>query len=108
MQIERRKMERALARKGFVEEESHHRYFYHEHNGKRSGAYTYTSRGKAYKTYGVALLKRIRSELKLDSIQQVMDLFKCPMSASDYNDVLRGKSLLPPSKPSRNNGGKKR
>jgi len=107
LQVDRRQIERALPQKGFVEEDTHHRYFYHEYGGKRTGAYTYTSRGSSYKTYGVALLKRMRTELRLDTITQVADLCNCPMSGDGYNNILQGKGLIvePPS-PKRRRGGK--
>lgn len=94
MQVDRKVIEGALPRKGFVQEDTHHRYFYHEYKGKRTGAYTYTSRGSKYKSYGVTLLKRMRAELRLDSTGQVADLCNCPMSRDQYNEHLREKGLL--------------
>lgn len=94
MQIDRKEIESSLPRKGFVEENTHHRYFYHEFQGSRTGAYTYTSRGGAYKTYGVTLLKRMKTELRLDTIGQVANLCHCPMSGDEYNGVLRTKGLI--------------
>ena len=95
MQVDRRKIEDALLKKGFVREDSHHRYFYHVFEGKRTGAYTYTSHGTSYKTYGDPLLKRMKQELRLDTLKETIDLLKCPMSGEDYNDRLRGKGTIP-------------
>ena len=94
MQIERRIIESNLPSKGFVKEDTHHRCFYHEYQGKRTGAYTYISYGSSYKTYGVALLKRMRKELRLDTIRQVVDLFKCPITGDDYDQILKDKGLF--------------
>jgi hypothetical protein len=95
VQIDRSQIEAALRRKGFVEDrQSKHRYFYHEHKGKRTGAYAYTSHGSKFKVYGVELLNRMKRELRLDSLGQVGDLCLCPMSADDYNDVLRNKGVI--------------
>lgn len=108
MQIDRKVIEGALPKKGFVEENTHHRYFYHEYKGRRTGAYTYTSHGSNYKSYGVTLLKRMKSELRLDSTAQVADLCNWPMSADQYNDHLRHKGLLSdPSSPTPRPGTKR-
>jgi hypothetical protein len=95
MQLDRSRIENALAGKGFVREDTHHRYFYHEHQGKRTGIHTYTSHGSAFKTYGDPLLRSMRHQLRLDSVAQLADLVNCPMSRDGYNEHLRGKGLLP-------------
>ncbi|MFH1503935.1 MAG: hypothetical protein ABIH08_00870 [Candidatus Omnitrophota bacterium] len=94
MQIDRRVIEKNLPPKGFIEENTHHKYFYHEYQGQRTGAYTYTSHGSKYKVYGVSLLKRMKKELKLDTIKQAADLFKCPISGEDYNNILQNKRMI--------------
>lgn len=94
MQLDRSRIESALAGKGFVREDTHHRYFYHEHKGKRTGVYTYTSHGSKYKTYPDALLRSMRNQLRLDTTAQLADLVNCPMSQDAYNEHLRGKGLL--------------
>lgn len=94
MQIERRKIESSLVSKGFVKDDTHHKYFYHEYQGLRTGLYTYTSHGSKYKTYGMPLLKRMKKELKLDAIKQAIDLFECPMTKHGYNQILKDKGLL--------------
>lgn len=91
MQIERRTIESNLCSKGFVREDSDHRYFYHEYRGKRTGAYTYTSHGSNYKTYDVTLLKRMKKLLRLDTTKQVFDLCTCPIEKDDYNQILKNK-----------------
>lgn len=106
MQLDRRRIESALPSKGFAEDRAgHHRYFHHEHGGKRTGIYTYTSHGSAYKTYGDALLRSMRNQLRLDTTAQLADLVNCPMSQDGYNEHLRGKGLLP--EPSKKAGGGK-
>lgn len=89
MPVKRKTIEGNLPKKGFIREDTHHRYFYHEYNGKRTGAYTYTSHGTKYTEYGVGLLKRMKNELKLNNIKQVIDLCECPIDAEQYNDILR-------------------
>ena len=94
MQVERRIIESNLPAKGFVEDNTHHKYFYHEYKGLRTGAYTYTSHGSKYKTYGISLLKRMKKELRLDTIKQVSDLFECPITGDDYNKILIDKGMI--------------
>lgn len=96
-QIPRDKIESALPQKGFVLDaaKSSHKYFYHEYNGKRTGAYTYTSHGSNYKAYGDPLLKPMRMQLRLDTLKEVRDLFLCPMDADMYNNKLIEKGVFP-------------
>jgi hypothetical protein len=95
MQVDKRTIESSLAKKGFIREEtSHHTYFYHEYNGKRTGITTYTSHGNKIKTYSNPLLSMMKRQLKLDNLNQVNDLFKCPISQEQYNQILKDKKLL--------------
>ena len=69
MQLDRVAIESALPRKGFAEDRAgHHRYFYHEYGGKRTSIYTYTSHGSGFKAYGDPLLRSMRLQLQLDSV----------------------------------------
>ncbi len=89
MQVDRKTIESSLSRKGFVKEETHHRYFHHECDGIRTGGYTYTSHGSKYKTYDRRLLGMMKKQLKLDTTQQVYDLVTCPMTQEQYNKMLK-------------------
>lgn len=102
MQVNRRVIEQSLSRKGFEKKvDGHHRYFHHMYKGLATGAYAYTSHGSDYRSYGRELLGRMKGELKLRTMGEVVDLVKCPMSGEQYNDVLRSKGLLTePSKAS--------
>lgn len=94
MQIDRRHIEASLRKKGFVQEGGDHKYFYHEVNGKRTGAYAYTSRGSGYKTYDENLLTVMKKELRLDSLNQVKRLLECPMDSDEYNAILKQKGIF--------------
>jgi len=94
MQIDRDIIESSLPTKGFVRQDSSHRYFYHEYHGKRTGAYTYTSHGSKYKAYSDSLFKVMRKQLRLDRVGEVTSLFLCPMDGESYNQILRAKGLL--------------
>ncbi|HKZ42032.1 MAG TPA: hypothetical protein VJ044_13800 [Candidatus Hodarchaeales archaeon] len=93
-QIDRAIIEQSLIRKGFVLEETHHRYYYHEVNGKRSRAYTYVSTGSKYKSYGDSLFKRMKKELCLDTLLEVRRLLHCEMDGAEYNEILKSKGLI--------------
>ncbi len=94
MQIERKMIESSLSSKGFVREDTHHKYFYHEYQGKKTGVYTYTSHGSGYKTYSVNLLNMMKKQLKLETNRQVSDLFMCPLTEEDYNQISRDKGFI--------------
>ena len=94
MQVDKRKIESSLSKKGFIKDETHHTYFYHEYNGKKTGIYTYTSHGSKSKVCGNPLLSMMKKQLKLDTINQVVDLFECPMSEEEYNQILEEKNIL--------------
>jgi hypothetical protein len=88
MQVDKRKIESSLTKKGFIKDETHHTYFYHEYNGKKTGIYTYTSHGSKSKVCGNPLLSMMKKQLKLDTINQAVDLFECPMSPYYSNSSL--------------------
>ena len=94
MQVAKRTIESSLTKKGFIRDENHHTYFYHEYNGKKTGIYIYTSHGSKSKAYRDSLLSMMKKQLKLDTINQVVDLFECPMSGKGYNHILKDKSLI--------------
>lgn len=94
MPIDRKIIESSLRKKGFIEEGGDHKYFYHEVEGKRTGAYTKTSRGSKYKVYDDILLKQMKIQLRLDSLSQVRRLLECPMDADEYNAILSNKDIF--------------
>lgn len=96
-QVPRDTIESTLPKKGFVLDSSKpsHKYVMHEYNGKRTGAYAYTSHGSSYKTYGDELLKRMKVELRLESLKEIRDLLLCPMDADAYNNKLVEKGVFP-------------
>lgn len=107
MQLEKREIERSLLKKGFAKVESHHTYFHHKYLGIETGAFTYTSHGKAM-TYGVNLISRMRQQLQLRTNQQVVDLVKCPLDSDGYNRVLIDKGVFTEEEISRKAAAKKK
>jgi hypothetical protein len=95
MPVDRRMIEKSLPKKGFVEDEqAKHRYFHHEIDGKRTGFYTFVSRGSGYKTIDDSLFKCMKQQLGLDSSGQVRDLLQCPISGAEYVRLLKAKGRL--------------
>jgi hypothetical protein len=92
--ISRDQIESALPRKGFVREDSSHRYFYHEYYGKRTGVITFTSHGSEYKDYGDTLLKLMKRQLRLDTTRDLSMLLLCQIDGDGYNDILRQKGII--------------
>lgn len=92
--IDRSLIEENLVRKGFRREDSHHRYFYHEHEGRETGAYAYTSHGSQYKVYGPSLISRMKRTLRLETNREVIDLMECPQTGEGYVELLRRRGVL--------------
>ena len=96
MQIPKRKIQQSLLRKGFVRRQGDHEYFYHVYQGKETGVFTKISRGSSkYKDYGPHLLRLMKQELRLDTMEELLRLLRCPMDGEEYLTVLKGKGLLP-------------
>ncbi|MCD6117928.1 hypothetical protein J7K93_13005 [bacterium] len=94
MPIPKRIIEKNLRKKGFVQDNNDHRYFYHEINGKRTGAYAFTSHGSKYKEYDIRLINVLKKELKLNTLKETEDLLKCPMDRTRYEKILKNKGIL--------------
>lgn len=94
--IARRKLERALARKGFRKEEASrdHCFWWFYYQGKRTLIFTKISRGSGYKDYGDDLLNKVKLQLRLDTIQQLRDLVNCPITEQDYILHLKRKGII--------------
>ena len=94
--IDRQQVERALREKGFVSVERgrDHRFYYFHHKGKKTLAKTKVSTGSAYKQYDDSLFRLMRNGLQLDKTRQVRDLLECPLSESDYVDILVKRGCL--------------
>jgi hypothetical protein len=40
----------------------------------------------------------MKKELRLDTIRQVIDLFRCPIRGEEYNQILKDKGLIKSNK----------
>jgi len=86
MQIPKRVIKKSLKKKGFVEKEGDHKYFYHEYKGKRTGAYAKVSHGsRKYKDYGIQLIRLLKRQLLLILLKK---------QKSCWNALWEGKNIL--------------
>ena len=83
----RKDVETSLLAKGFQQRESDHAYFiYYDTSGKKSTAKTKTSHsGKDLDDGLLALMSR---QTKLTK-KQFLDLVDCPLSRTEYENILR-------------------
>lgn len=93
--VKRRIAENSLKTKGFQEDRSgKHIYFHHIYQGKRTGISTHISHTPSIKDISGDLLLLMERQLKLDSLQDTLDLLECTMDGDDYNHILATKSIV--------------
>ena len=75
-------IEANLLKKGFrrIEQHTDHRFT--------------ISTGSGYKDYSIDLLKKMKLQLKFESISQLLDFLRCPLGYREYLEILRRKSEL--------------
>ena len=95
MRVDRREIERNLPKKGFrPETDRRHVYFYHVYKGAETGISTSISHSKRVRDIAGKLLSKIaKQQLRLDTVQEAVDLIRCPMDGEAYNEKMlqRGK-----------------
>lgn len=84
--IKTRDIKSALLSKGFEVEETHHEYLWFYYDGKRTHIKTRLSHG--IDEYGSNLINAMKKQLKLNSRQDIENLLKCPMTESQYIELL--------------------
>jgi hypothetical protein len=75
----------SLLRKGFIEEMTHHLFFWLHVDGHRTDVYTFISHGA--KECDDIILGRMAKQLMLTRAQ-LNDLIDCPMSPEEYVEIL--------------------
>jgi len=78
------RIEKALTKKGFSKEQSHHTYFSFFHNGKKTAIYTYLSHGK--KEISKTLRSKMADQLRLSpsDFDEVVDCTKSKEELTRY------------------------
>ncbi len=89
-----RKIESALARKGFhlKSGRSKHLKYTLYYDGKKTGVFTFISHGLS--EYNDNLLNVMRKQLYLESPQELDDLIECPMSEEELKSLLVARGVL--------------
>jgi hypothetical protein len=96
--VPRNTIEASLSQKGFRRQDqtglpanrnADHRFYYLYIDEKRSHIRTKISTGSGYKDYGIDLLKKMKMQLKFESISQLVSFLRCPLGHSEYIEILR-------------------
>ena len=94
--IKRRKVEAALARKGFVRDERDHAYFiYYRSSGLRTSVHTKTSHGRGSADISPSLLSMIRRQLHLEG-NELRRLIDCPLDQDGFESLMVERGILQP------------
>ncbi len=86
-----RVIDRALLRKGFKKETSHHIIYYYYINGKKTSIHTYISHDT--RELSPKQLNQMAKELKLN-YDDFEKLIECPLSEIEYRDYLQSKGYI--------------
>ncbi len=87
-----REMKKVIANKGFEKEErtKHDFYLHHFPDGRRSGKYTFFSRGTSERELSIKRQNEIAKQMGLQ-LGEFKDFMACTMTLEGYNEVLHGK-----------------
>jgi len=85
------KIHNSLMKKGFRVDQTHHEMFWLYIGGKKTSIRTRISHGA--KDYGDSLLSCMAKQLHLIR-SELDDLISCPLSADDYQALLRSRGIL--------------
>ncbi|MBQ6472592.1 MAG: type II toxin-antitoxin system HicA family toxin [Victivallales bacterium] len=85
----KRKIEKALCKKGFIEQQGDHNFFiYYTLDGRKTGIFTKTSHTPHMKDISGELLNKMASQCKL-SKDEFCRLVDCPLSRASYEAILK-------------------
>ncbi len=94
MPMERRVVESALERKGFlVSQRDHNVFVFQLQDGRKTSVWTKTSHGIGYKTLSDSLLSAMARQCDLTR-GQFTDLIECPLSREAYETLLRERGRI--------------
>jgi predicted RNA binding protein YcfA (HicA-like mRNA interferase family) len=94
MPLSRRKVEKALKKKGFkMEDDRDHRFYFLDKPVPKKSIFTKISTGTDYKTLGNGLVGKIARQIKL-SKDDFLKYVDCSISLKDYYKILKSKKLV--------------
>lgn len=82
----------ALLKKGFKESNADHKKYIYIYNGRCTTIMTKVSHG--HKEYDDYLLKQIKKQMHLDSIEDLLAFIDCTFTKENYLKLLKRKKLL--------------
>lgn len=86
---DRKDIESALERKGFVRDETHHSLFiYWTVEGKKTPIRTRTSHGSNHKTLGDSLLSQMAKQVQLPK-KSFLELVDCTLDRAGYEGAVK-------------------
>jgi len=80
------KIKRALKKKGFEEDKTHHNMFWFYHDSKKTSIRTRISH--SIEEYGESLLGEIKRQMRFPEKKQLLDFIDCSLSKNDYVKIL--------------------
>ncbi|MEW6235834.1 MAG: hypothetical protein AB1656_10645 [Candidatus Omnitrophota bacterium] len=96
MPKDKRLVESSLLKKGFCQDNAHHKFFYYQTmGGNLTHIHTYTSHGSKMNSLDDYLLNQMAKQCRLKN-KQFLDLVDCSMDREGYEKILREKNLIDP------------
>lgn len=86
------KIAASLLKKGFVQKETHHSYYFLFVNGKKTSIRTRLSHGS--KEYSSGLLSTMKKQLGMETMNELEDFINCPMSGEAYVELLLKRNII--------------
>ena len=83
--------EKALEKKGFIKDKTHHNMFWLYCEGKKTSVYTKTSHSE--KEFNDFLLSQRCKQIKLNK-QQFIDFLNCPLTEENYLQILKSNGKI--------------
>jgi len=77
---------KAIEKKGFVRDKTHHDMFWYHFDGKKTSVRTRTSQGEM--EFNDGLLSQRRKQIGLSNKKQMLDLMNCPLKADELKQIL--------------------
>ncbi|MCJ7624967.1 MAG: hypothetical protein MUO76_15810 [Anaerolineaceae bacterium] len=92
---------KAIEKKGFVRDKTHHDMFWYYLNGNKTSVRTRTSQGE--KEFNDGLLSQRRKQIGLSNKKQMLDLINCLLKPYELKQILieNGRIKLPNTNDSR-------
>lgn len=91
-QFSAREVASALLSKGFESRENDHTYYHYKHEGLDVGVSTKISHGE--REIGIALVKRMKAQMRLPTNRDFERFVDCPLTHSEYVEILKRHGVI--------------